>query len=508
LLIIYSLCDYLQDIQVQETMKKTILIITLLCFAIKLIAQPIALHPKNKHIFQYKGKPTLIIGSGEHYGAVMHLDFDYKKYIATLAKDGLNTTRLFTGPYKEIKGAFGIEKNMLAPVGERYICAWARSNVPGYTEGGNKFDLDKWDDAYFVRLKDFMSECAKHDIIVEICLFTSFYGPYWKASPFYPANNINNTDDIPYKEVQTKPTPKYAAYQEAYVRKIVRELNGFDNFYLEIQNEPWADGVDKLVIKNEYLQKEDLKDEGNIWRAKYEINGQASMDWQKGIASIIRDEEKKLTKKHLISQNIANFEQPMNSIDPNVDIFNFHYASPKAIQYNWQFDRPIGFNETGFAGKKDETYRRQAWRFITSGGALFGHLDYSFYVGKEDGTATEFVAPGGGSPAFRQQLGILKKLMHQMDLVNFVPDNDLLISAGAFAYPMSNRKTQYLIYFEAFNPFDAQLKVANAGQYQLEWIDVITGKVISSEKKTTKDGKLNVKFSENFSDIVLIIRRL
>jgi hypothetical protein len=48
-------------------------------------------------LFFYKGKPTLLIGSGEHYGAVINLDFNYDKYLETLRKDGLNTTRLFTG---------------------------------------------------------------------------------------------------------------------------------------------------------------------------------------------------------------------------------------------------------------------------------------------------------------------------------------------------------------------------------------------------------------------------
>jgi hypothetical protein len=489
-------------------MKKHILLFTLFIATFAVLAQPLSRHPQNKRIFQYKGKPILIIGSGEHYGAVMNLDFDYKKYLTTLAKDGLNTTRLFTGPYKELKGAFGIERNMMAPKGERFICAWARSSEEGNTEGGNKFDLDKWDEAYFTRLKDFMREADKHDIIVEICLFTSFYGAYWKASPFHPDNNINKTDDIPYKQVQTKPTPKYATYQEAYVRKMVQELNGFNNFYFEIQNEPWSDGAEKTIVKNEYYQASDLKEGGNIWRTLYEINSQASMDWQKRIATIIREEEKKLPKKHLISQNIANFEYPMNTIDPNVDIFTFHYASPKAVQYNWHFNRPIGFNETGFAGKKDETYRRQAWRFMMSGGSLFGHLDYSFYVGTEDGTDTLSAAPGGGSPAFRQQLGILKKMIHQWDLINLKPDNGALVGAGAFGYPMSNRKTQYAIYFETFNPFDAQLKLALAGQYQVDWVDALTGKTISSEKMGTTDGKLTVRFTQNYSDIVLIINKI
>ena len=36
---------------------------------------PICLHPDNPHYFLWRGKPTVLITSGEHYGAVM--DFGY-----------------------------------------------------------------------------------------------------------------------------------------------------------------------------------------------------------------------------------------------------------------------------------------------------------------------------------------------------------------------------------------------------------------------------------------------
>ena len=91
-------------------------------------AQPLRLLPQNPHYFDYGGKPTVIIGSGEHYGAVVNLDFDYKTYLNTLHADGLNTTRLFTGAYVEKLGDFGIQKNTLAPQAGRLVLPWARSS--------------------------------------------------------------------------------------------------------------------------------------------------------------------------------------------------------------------------------------------------------------------------------------------------------------------------------------------------------------------------------------------
>src|SRR5215831_17082599 len=55
-------------------------------------AKPPALHPDNPHYFLFRGRPTVLITSGEHYGAVLNLDFDYRTYLKTLEADGLNLT--------------------------------------------------------------------------------------------------------------------------------------------------------------------------------------------------------------------------------------------------------------------------------------------------------------------------------------------------------------------------------------------------------------------------------
>ena len=138
--------------------------------------EPIRLHPANPHYFLFRGKAMALITSGEHYGAVFNADFDYHRYLATLAADGLNYTRLFGGSYLEVPGkSFGILRNDLAPLVGRFIAPWARSGAAGYAGGGNKFDLERWDTEYFRRYRDFLSEAAKREIIVEVTLFSSSY---------------------------------------------------------------------------------------------------------------------------------------------------------------------------------------------------------------------------------------------------------------------------------------------------------------------------------------------
>jgi hypothetical protein len=139
------------------------------------VFKPIELHPENPHYFLWRGKPTILITSGEHYGGVINRDFDYRKYFKTLESVGFNLTRTFSGAYCESVKSFNIQNNTLAPVKNRLICPWARSEKPGYDNGGNKFDLTKWDTAYFERLRNFVSEAGKRGIVVELVLFCPFY---------------------------------------------------------------------------------------------------------------------------------------------------------------------------------------------------------------------------------------------------------------------------------------------------------------------------------------------
>ena len=139
-----------------------------------------------------EAKKPLALHPGEHYGAVLILDFEYVGYFAALAADGLNHTRTFTGTYRAIPASFGITDNTLAPKPLRYICPWARSDQPGYFDGGNKFDLTRWDEAYFQRLRDYMAEARKRGVVVEMNLFCTMYNDeLWRACPMNAASNVN-----------------------------------------------------------------------------------------------------------------------------------------------------------------------------------------------------------------------------------------------------------------------------------------------------------------------------
>jgi hypothetical protein len=466
--------------------------------AVAAMAQPLRVNPKNHHYFEYHGKPLVIVSSGEHYGAVLNLDFDWRKYLETLSKDGMNYTRLFTGSYVEPPGAFGITRNTLAPAPERFLAPWARSGTAGYKYGGNKFDLTQWSPEYLERLKAYVGEAAQRGIIVEVTLFSSTYNEkMWQASAFHPENNINGTEAIDWKNLCTEANGSILPWQEKLVRKLVRELNGFDNVIFEVQNEPWSDQTVVADVVHPYIKEPDTKK----WPNSVDVSSEASLRWQTRVAGWITDEEARLPQRHLIAWNICNYGYPVKTVLPGANILNFHYAKPEAALWNYGLDQPIAYDESGFIGTTDATYRKEAWRFLLAGGGSFNNLDYSFSVGKEDGSDVQAQSPGGGSPALRRQLKILAEFLGGLPLLEMRPDRNVVKRcAGCKTQALSAKGKAYAIHVTGESPAELWLELP-AGTYTAEWLDTKTGAVVKQDP--VREGKLTSPAFED--DIALRI---
>ncbi len=450
--------------------------------------RPIQLHPDNPHYFSYNGKPIALITSAEHYGALINLDFDYETYLETLAADGMNYTRIFTGTYFEINGeSFGIQNNTLAPMKDKVITPWAV--VVTDLSGAIKYDLSNWNLAYFERLKDFMNIANDLNIIVEVTLFSSIYRDmHWDICPQNPDNNINIKHEITRFDAQTLNNGTLLSHQENFVRKMATELNEFNNFFFEVQNEPWSDH--NIPVYN-IVNKEELKDKD--WQNKSDFADESSMAWQAKIASVIQETESTMSKKHLIAQNYTNYRAPIPSVNENISIVNFHYAWPDAVTWNYHYDKVIGFDESGFAGSEDQVYRRQAWKFMLSGGGLFNSLDYSFFVGHEDGLG-ENNAPGGGSKMLRQQLRILSEFLHSFDLVKLKPNASCVKSSpGLIPFVLSDENQAFAIYLRATGTKKTTLNLETGeGQFEVRTMDTRTGSWTETINLNAKNGSIQV----------------
>ncbi len=459
-------------------------------------AEPIRLHPENPHYFLFRSKPTVLVTSGEHYGAVLNLDFDYKKYLKTLAADRLNLTRTFSGSYREAPGSFNISANTLAPNPASFIAPWPRTTTPGAADGLGKFDLERWNDAYFARLKDFVREAGARGIVVEFTLFCPFYrDEMWDLSPMNARNNVNGIGQMARGEVFRLKDGKLQHVQDEMARKIVAELRAFDNVMYEICNEPYSFDM-------------------------------VPAEWERHMAEVIADAESGAGPRHLITQNVANGSKKVPDPDPRVSVFNFHYSRPPAsVALNRDLARPIGNNETGFDGQDDATYRVQGWQFILAGGALYNNLDYSFSPGKEDGTyAYPPQQPGGGSVALRAQLRVLRDFMDSIGFVRMSPAAELLLSGtpeGASALVLAAPGREYAIYLHhgrqptargAKYAVDAAQQTAKLaidlpqGRYRAEWIDTKSGRLAKREDISHRGGSATLVSPSYSQDIALRVR--
>lgn len=429
-------------------------------------AEPIRLHPQNPHYFLFRGRPAVLITSGEHYGAVINLDFDYVRYLDELKRHGFNLTRIFSGTYREVPGSFNIVGNTLAPGPGRFVCPWAQGK-------DGKFDLTRWNDSYFTRLKDFLKEAGARGVAVELVFFCTMYDEsVWQASPMNATNNLNGIGKVGRYEVFNTKDKALLAAQKEVVRKIVTELNAFDNLYFEVCNEPYE-------------------------------RGGLTREWNDAIITTIVETEAPLPQKHLIAQGFPPSDKPVRDVNPAVSVLNFHAAKPEAVRLNYGLGKVIAHDETGGSDRSDRKYRTEGWEFILAGGGVYDHLDFSFTTDRPDGSAVPLPSstPGGGGPELRRQLAILKRFIEGFDFIHMAPTD---VKSSAKAYALAEAGKAYAIYLKG-QAQTVELDLP-AGSYGVEWVDTKTGELAKTEMLAHEGGRKTLQPPAYMDDIAVRLR--
>jgi hypothetical protein len=440
--------------------------------------RPIALHPENPHYFLFRNRPTALITSAEHYGAVINADFDYLPYLNELQSHGFNFTRVFSGPFVspvDEEGWIGYA-DPLAPRPGRLVAPWARSSTPGYSLGGNKFDLAQWNPDYFTRLEDFVINAGRRGIVVEVVFFCAMYDEsFWSASPMHPASQINGVGDVPFNLVHTTENDDLLDYQDAVVRKVVSELNSFDNVIYEVMNEPYKTDTSRA--------------------------------WQDHIIDIIVTTERSLPRQHLIAENVANYEGEISDPHEAISILNFHYAEPVAVDQNYGLNLALGDDETGFEGTGPDAYRIEGWNFMMAGGAIFNNLDYSFTPQHPDGEGVPLPEdfPSGGGPELRQQIAVLRDFIFDLNFTAMRPAQEVIVSAlpeGTSVRALVEAGQTYAFYIVGGPQTVLEVELPE-GTWEATWITPASGTTVESTRFTHAGGPATLE-SPTFSvDVTL-----
>lgn len=154
-------------------------------------AQTLRIHPVNPRLFEHRGEVAVLRTFGEHYGAVINPDFDYVRYLDSLAEDGINLTRVLLLGFRSHEKP---GEDPLTPAASRFLQPWQRAAGGGSAlDGEGKWDFTVPNEVYFARLRDFVRACGERGIAVELCFFNTIYintDDYWNNSPFHPQNNV------------------------------------------------------------------------------------------------------------------------------------------------------------------------------------------------------------------------------------------------------------------------------------------------------------------------------
>lgn len=467
---------------------------------------PVQVCPTNPHYFSYHGKPLLLITSDQHYGAITNLDFEYTTFLDTLAAYGMNFTRIYPGAYIEKDGEYMKDNNLGARNGFQ-ILPWKKTSIGGAHEvlGGYKFDLDQWNDQYFIRLKDFISKAEKRGIIVAVAFFNGMYPDRWEYQALYHSNNIQGIGNCAFNEVQTLKDTALIARHVAYVKKITKEVNEFDNVFLDICDEPFQDGCPQDLY--------------NPWISKM-IDAALSV-------------ESHLPKKHLIAQTIDSHTRGGAgdfSADPGVNILENEYTWGIAnLDKEYLHNKPMVLIETSYypqyEGDKISASRVEAWEFLVGGGAAFMQLNglYSTFNPGARGTENNQILT---------QLKVLKNFMSDLNYVRMWQDTSFIaggVPEGAFARAISEPGKQYAFYIHHSKygcwfwepmkmgacycvvPGNYQEKIVFnivSGTYNAAWIDPATGNVLHTISFTHDGGNIILNTPIYKIDIALKIHSL
>lgn len=169
--------------------------------------------------------------------------FNYERFINSLAANGQNFFRMWR--WEQTKGNAGTSRPFwVAP------SPYERTGPGLAADGKPRFDLTRFNEDYFRRLRERLLLAQRKGIYASVMLFDGWsiepkhagYGNPWLGHPFNRANNVNGIDGDPNhddagSETHTLQIPAITALQEAYIRKVVDEIGDLDNVLYEISNE-------------------------------------------------------------------------------------------------------------------------------------------------------------------------------------------------------------------------------------------------------------------------------
>lgn len=371
--------------------------------------------------------------------------FDYEAYLDFLDRHHHNFFRL----WREEQVFFLDQRFVVSPH------PWQRTGPGKAVDGKPKFDLTKFDDSYFERLRARVQAAGRRGIYVGVMLFEGWAlqqkQNWWPDHLFHPDNNINGINgdkngDGCGIEVHTLELPAVTTVQQAYVRRVIEAVGDLDNVLWEIANE----------------------------------TGNYSTEWQYHFIRFIKAEESKRPKQHPVgmtfqynpstklrgtNQNL--FDSPADWISPNqlaADGYNYKANPPPAD------GRKVIIPDTDHLGGIWGT-TEWVWKSFTRGLNPIFMDPYDNQIIREG-------SPESWDPV-RASLGHTRRLTERVNLAAMIPE----VKLASTGYCLAERAKSYIVFAPEGGEIEVDLTEAKS-QMDVEWQEVATGAITRAEPVT------------------------
>ncbi len=384
------------------------------------------------------------------------VSYDFNKFLNLLAAHRGNFIRLWT------------VETTLFDKGPRDMIAtpvqFLRTGPGNALDGRPKFDLTKFDPAYYTRLRSAVANAGERGIYVMVMLFEGFSCVHavgngyanpkanpWIGHPFNVQNNINNINadlngDGMGTEYHSLGSTAVVDLQKAYVRKVIDTVNDLDNVLYEIANESIPE----------------------------------SKEWQYEIIRTIKQYESTKPKQHPVimseywpgDSNPALFASPADGVAPTELFENPPAATGAKViladqdHNNWKNEDPHYVWKNFLRGNNVIMFDRDVVPFDWDKGAV-GHEDKSF-------------------EPIRWSVGYSRDYAEKMDLARMTPKNSL----SSTGYCLANPASEYLAYQPGSGSFSLSLAT---GKYKYEWFNPSTGEIAARGQLTAAGGNEDFK---------------
>jgi hypothetical protein len=231
---------------------------------------PLRRHPTNPIYFTDNTGKAIYLAGAHTWASLQDMGqtdppppFDYRAHLDWLQAHGHNFFKLWAWEQARYSNDIESDDYWITP------SIYERTGPGLALDGKPKFNLDRFNEEYFRRLRDRAAEAERRGIYVSVMLFNGWSiepskGPKrsnrlnnpWKAHPFNRSNNINGVSGeegirwlLSYfwparssgRYTHVNIGNSINKYQKRYVEKVIDSINDLDNVLYEISNESPAE---------------------------------------------------------------------------------------------------------------------------------------------------------------------------------------------------------------------------------------------------------------------------